>query len=330
MKKVIFFIGLALLVSCSDEEKPTTPNENQQVVLQDSAVNQDTLIAELPIIEDTILLSVDYSSMLLSPMYFLPEEVEILRLYFSDSSIVVYDSCQVLLVEAKTDLDFGKAYLKLLDLRIDLTTQLYQIEIPDDEDGRYYPDYVLEDLAPIDEAVLGMQTTCVAECTEFDFTINLTELNPLVNKTIGKTDDLLFEIFDLADGGYGGTGDGWHTWFERTWDYGGASLFGSGIHLEILETIHELKSNTEMYDKLIMKYHTYLLDDIQHGIYMKTQEEATAELKEILHLSYLTPEELAPLQLLLGNWEKGDGSCKNCVDGIYQFGCETGDCNWGG
>jgi len=330
MKYAIFFIGIALFVSCSEEEKSTKVEANKGVIERDTISHQDTLAVELPTLEDTVITEVDYSILVQSPMFFLPEEVVVLQQYFTDSSIIVYDSCQALLADAKTDLEFGNAYLKLLAIRSNLSNQIYSGNYPEEKDGGYYPDYIINDLKPIDEAVFGMQFTCVAECTDFDFTFDLTELKPLVLNTSGDMDDILFQLFDLADGDYGGTADGWHNWFERTWDYGGGSLFGSGMHLEILEKIHELKSKTNMYDELINKYQSYLLMDIQHGIYMRTQAETTVELKNILHLEYLTSEEKAPLQLLLGNWEKGDGSCKNCVDGTYQFGCATGDCNWGG
>jgi len=257
MKNVLLFIGVFLFVSCSEEEKSPTTDTKKEVVELDTISHKDTLSVELPIAEDSVSVTDNYSFLVQSPMFFLPEEVLVLQQYFSDSSIVVYDSCQALLADALTDLEFGKAYLKLLEIRNSLTSQIY-------------------------------------------------------------------------NGDFGGTADGWHNWFERTWDYGGGSLFGSGIHMEILETINKLKLKTSMYNELISKYQAYLLMDIQHGIYMKSQEEATAELKNILSLEYLSSDEKQPLQFLLGNWEKGDAVCKNCVDGIYQFDCATGDCNWGG
>lgn len=325
MKNTILFVLLVMLVSCSEELTTTNETDENKSLVKSDSVKVDTK----PLVEiDTLVDS--YAELINHPMYFLPEEVEILKNYFSDSTIVIYDSCQVLLAEAKTDTDFGIAYIKLLSVRTHLGDEIYSRNFPDDSNGIYYPDYLLEGFKPIDDAVMGIQSDCVAECTEFDFTLDLKELKPLTLKTEGELDDLLFEIFDLTDGDYGGTGFGWHNWFVRTWDYGGGSLFGTGIHLDLLKKINALKVKTTIYNDLLQQYQNNLLHDIQHGTYMKTQAETTEELKTILNLKFLSSEEKASLQLLLGNWEKGDGTCKNCVAGFYQFGCETGDCDWGG
>jgi len=188
MKNVLLFIGVFLFVSCSEEEKSPTTDTKKEVVELDTISHKDTLSVELPIAEDSVSVTDNYSFLVQSPMFFLPEEVLVLQQYFSDSSIVVYDSCQALLADALTDLEFGKAYLKLLEIRNSLTSQIYNGDFPEDREEGYYPDYILNDFAPIDEAALGMQSTCVAECTEFDFTFDLSELKPLALATNGSCD----------------------------------------------------------------------------------------------------------------------------------------------
>lgn len=59
------------------------------------------------------------------------------------------------------------------------------------------------------------------------------------SRTPGVQDDAFVRFLVDAYGNAGGTG--WPTWFERNWDYGGCSLFGSGKHLELLKASDTLK-----------------------------------------------------------------------------------------
>ena len=134
----------------------------------------------------------------------------------------------------------------------------------------------------------------------------------------------------IADGEVGGTSYGWSNWFERTWDYGGGSLLGTGIHLDFLNKYGLLVQKTDIITSLLDLYKSSLLGDISHGIYMQAIEDVVKELSEILQLEFLTEKEKEPLQKLLSDWENSVEECENCVDNKYQFGCRSIDCNWGG
>ncbi|MFT5766000.1 MAG: hypothetical protein ACI8X3_003438, partial [Saprospiraceae bacterium] len=91
------------------------------------------------------------------------------------------------------------------------------------------------DLFWVEEALPGYETALVAEGTIYYLFQNFKDFQKLANKTKGKEDDdfvnlnLKVHAADSIEYFY-------PAWFLQTWDYGGHSLLGQGIHLDILRS----------------------------------------------------------------------------------------------
>lgn len=333
MKHLFYIVGLLALSNCGSEKEEKQDQPIEPTILQDSLTTESLGSEKIDSISKENLPesnSVDYNSLLQNPLHYFPEEINQLKDYFEDSLIVALDSNQFQLNDAKTDTSFLNAYENLLSIRRVLLEQIWEKNLPGERGDDYYPDYIIKDLKEVDDASLGLISTCVAECSEFDFIFFLSDFVNHAKKTRGELDDELFALLLIADEDYGGTGEGWMSWFMRTWDYGGESLMGSGIHLKFLQKAALFQEKTNQFDFLISQYKMGLLQDIKHGIYTHSRENIISELQEILNLSSLTSTEKEPLSKFLTVLESGEVNCENCVDGIFQFNCATEDCNWGG
>lgn len=327
MKSLHYFFLLSIIFGCTSNSEDKAPTTIEKL--------KDTIVSELSIdtvFSDTTLLykSIDYSAKLKNPLHYFPEEIAALQSYFSDSMICSLDSNQFDLHDATSDSILLNVFEKSLQIRKGLLGELFDKKLPEEKNGEYYPDYIITELKMVEEASKALVSTCVAECTSFDFTFLLNDLLEKARSTSGELDDEFFQLLMIGDGNYGGTGEGWFTWFDRTWDYGGGSLLGSGIHLNFLTKSEDFKRKTSQFDFLLDSYIGDLLNDIKHGIYMNSRESIISELKEILNLATLTPENKKSISSFLQLLESGEENCKSCVDGKLQFDCATGNCNWGG
>ena len=321
MKYFFSLFSFLFLFGCiSENDKPD--NDTFKIV-EDSVKTEP----DIPVITIDTSENADQSDTVL---FYNTKEINALKLYFSDSAIAALNHIQLSLNQAKTDSDLLSAYKKLLAIRKVLTSEIWKKNLPDQKEYGYYPDYIISDLYNVSLSSIGLRATCVAECTEFDFTFLLTDFIDLAQKTSGELDDEFFELLSIANSEYGGTGEGWFDWFYRTWDYGGGSMLGSGIHLKFLQKEVAFREKTHQFDSLLDKYHSDLIRDLGHGIYMQTADKVVEELNAIIQLPSLSEQGKEAAESLLYKISSGNISCKNCVEGHYQFGCDTADCNWGG
>jgi hypothetical protein len=192
---------------------------------------------------------------------------------------------------AKTSREFAAAFRtgkhlrdslnKALEIRFDVTSY----EIPPDLDW-------------LNEPIPGYATLLVAEGTQYYLFQNYKAMLPKVKATEGAEDnefiELNFQVYeqDSIENFY-------PVWFMQTWDYGGHSLLGRGLHLRTLEEIEEILDNTDLFEQEIIFIKTKLLEDIlnSENTYWESQEKILAELEQVLNsnFSILTADETVAL-----------------------------------
>ncbi|PLX10442.1 MAG: hypothetical protein C0594_05030, partial [Marinilabiliales bacterium] len=140
----------------------------------------------------------------------------VLQKFFSDSSIDELETCVFGFADVKTDAEFAELYKRTCLIREKISQEPSLLE-------NYDGYWVSEELTKLDEKIPFIVATCVAECTEFDYTFNLKEFMDVAKETSGDADDKYFDVLIMACGDYGGQDYNWLNFFERTWDYGGGS-----------------------------------------------------------------------------------------------------------
>lgn len=104
--------------------------------------------------------------------------------------------------------------------------------------GEEETDKVTAAEAMIDQKLPWLALSFYAEGTAAVLELDTEAWTGAARLTTGTEDDRFFAF--LMDSYSNLNGDGWATWQERTWDYGGCSPLGSGLHLELLKQAEDL------------------------------------------------------------------------------------------
>lgn len=170
---------------------------------------------------------------------------------------------------------FEQAYRFGLRLRDTLNHLLVnKIEIQDYER--------LPDLFWLREALPGFIPQLVAEGTAYQLFVNFKDMATRAGRTSGQEDDrffkLCFTIFrqDSVEHYFPG-------WFIQTWDYGGHSELGKGIHYELFDQMNRLLAEIELFKPEIEAYKNDLLHDITNpeNTYWYPQEAILEEMTRL-------------------------------------------------
>lgn len=184
-------------------------------------------------------------------------------------------------------------------------------------------DYILEKLKPINNYLHGLNLSCIAECTEPHLDIYLNELKDKVKETEGEDDDQFFGFMLTYFDGEFEPDIMSVSWFEPTWDLGGMSLLGSGVHTEFLQETDKMLEAKNMFSEYVKKYRSYCIDDASNWMsFAFDKEKVLKELKTILKKVKLSSNEKDnirnQIKIIEENTEEG-----------YQFECKTKECSWG-
>ena len=179
------------------------------------------------------------------------------------------------------------------------------------------------DLFWIKENFPGYVPQLVAEGTAYYLFIDYREFLSLAQQTKGKEDDQFLEISLMAF-----PEDSveyfFPAWTIQTWDYGGHSLLGRGIHKEMLTKLSTFQESTDLFSVHVDKLKTDLLNDITrpYVTYWEPKEKILQELDEMLssELSLLAEVDIIALQTRRKHFED---PVKNGIEvdhqsGIYQ------------
>ncbi len=145
----------------------------------------------------------------------------------------------------------------------------------------------LPDLFWLEQAMPGFVSQLVAEGTAYYLFWDYKILLQKVNKTAEKTDNdfinLAITLFPEDSVEYF-----YPAWFIQTWDYGGSSLLGRGVHHQVLEKMDKMLQNSDLFAPEIRQWKTLLFNDITQPdvSYWEKQEKILAELDTILVENY--------------------------------------------
>jgi hypothetical protein len=320
--KTIFIAAMALLLLNCDSDKATS-----EPIVADASDNLDTL---------QFLDTMTIDSNLIQPVktiYVLTEtDKKSLGKYISKAEIKSLEIALDSYSNTDSDTVVIASFLQILEVTDTLKDHIiakadYSFE---DENGDYYPFNLQTELASLEKSIPGFRHSCIAECTEYDCIFNLSDFKSRTLQTKGVADDEFFEILNIAESDYMTTAHQFRAWFAQMWDYGGASLLGSGIHKEFLEKSQNYMSKYNLGRDLLKSLQMEAYGDMQHGVYMNSAKVVAKELKEIFTMNVFSAEENEKLIQLFMKIKTEDYNQENVIGGILQFDCETGDCNFGG
>ncbi|MFN7117286.1 MAG: SH3 domain-containing protein [Saprospiraceae bacterium] len=145
----------------------------------------------------------------------------------------------------------------------------------------------LPDLFWLEQAMPGFVTQLVAEGTAYYLFWDYKKILQKVNNTVDTPDNdfvqLAIMLFPEDSVEYF-----YPAWFLQTWDYGGSSLLGRGVHQQLLQKMDEALQKSDLFAPEIRRWKTLLLNDItQPDVnYWEKQEKILAELDTILVKNY--------------------------------------------
>lgn len=303
MQKALFILsGLLIMSSCSNSSKPALQKESSEPFTQKTDTSTAVNIQKPPFNNPHLEPLTNKQRAKLKPFFGKKLTAEfdslLVRLDRADSDSLV----ETLYNESKTLFDAMDEYASIKNI-----------------DGYT----LMEDLKFMDE-IFGIRSSCAAECTEFVFEYDFKDWQLLSKETTGEIDDRFFALKEQIQGETGGYLPGWLVTFERTWDYGGGVLLGDGQIKDFLKKSWEFQQSSDLFEADIKQLREAVIDDLTHPIYMFSKEKVQKELKTILKGSYISREERKEIQLVFKRNEV------NNVEPAVQFGCQQGDCDWGG
>ncbi len=161
-------------------------------------------------------------------------------------------------------------------------------------------DEPLPDLSWLETMLPGFTLEQVAEGTTFYFFRDFRVWYPLAEKTASEEDneflDLMVHVHPMDSVAYF-----FPSWFLQTWDYGGNSLLGKGIHLSVLKKMDQLNNKSNLFKEEVLIIKENLLQDIighnDHS-YEMPQSDILKELDQILsaNLNVLTKQDMLALK----------------------------------
>lgn len=169
----------------------------------------------------------------------------------------------------------------------------------------------LPDLFWLEQTMPGFETQLVAEGTAYYLFWNYKDLAQQAKTTQAPEDDAFMDLQislfpdDSIEYFY-------PAWFLQTWDYGGHSLLGRGIHFATLQKIDQLLKKSDLFTPELIALKARLVNDIvaPYVTYWETKERIQAELDTILlsNFSNLTKADNIALQMRRQQFETPDSS----------------------
>lgn len=343
MKKIIYSSLITIaLASCGGEN--SSENEKNEVKKEDSleVSNETDSLSDIPNIDSMI-----------SPNYENPyeglsaKEQKIFKTYLGDSLTADVMFLHSFIQGVTTDESMGDYYAYLIDLKSKLSYKLSD-KLQDDSfrkkilaqvdkaklQAEYFDEYstvldeMREQLSKLQNYFHGIKPSCVAECTEPYFDLVIKDLVPIAEKTEGDDDNKYFKL--LSDF----YAEEWEPtsmnakWFEATWDYGGSSKLGDGIHLNFMLATDKLIAEKNIFEQWILGYREDCFSDMTRWkSYQYGKEKILKEIDKVFKQVKLDNSQLEQLKArkkelneFIENDKTGYG---------LQLNCENGGCIYG-
>ncbi len=157
----------------------------------------------------------------------------------------------------------------------------------------------LPDLFWLEEALPGYVAQLVAEGTLYYLFQDYGKLQDLAAQTKGREDDeyinLCMHVHSLDS-----VENFFPSWFLQTWDYGGSSLLGQGVHFRLLQEMGGISQNSKIFEPEILALKDKLVNDITwtENSYWEPMASIQKELDQILaaSLPILNAEDVIALE----------------------------------
>ena len=141
----------------------------------------------------------------------------------------------------------------------------------------------LADLSWLETAMPGYHSQLVAEGTMIHLFIDFKAFAKKARRTAGHEDDEFMELsmkifpIDSIEHFFPG-------WFMQTWDYGGHSELGAGIHKNLLDEMNRILAHSPLFEEEIEDYKNQIIKDItdSHVSYWQPKDAVLRELDEII------------------------------------------------
>jgi hypothetical protein len=176
---------------------------------------------------------------------------------------------------------FAAVYQRGMALRDTLNEQLEQ-QITVGETADEQPD-----LFWLEEAMPGFIPQLVAEGTIYYLFADYKEMLEKVSSTKGLEDDEFIDIC-LTVHQTDSIEYFFPSWMLQTWDYGGHSELGKGVHYQLFEKINTQLAKGTLFEQHLITYKEALLQDIANpdNTYWYTKEQILAELDRIIKADF--------------------------------------------
>lgn len=204
--------------------------------------------------------------------------------------------------EAQTSSEFASLYQSgkaLRDTLIQILTDKVLVNPVND----------LPDMYWLEQAMPGFVAQLVAEGTAYYLFWDYRQLLEKTSATAGAEDEAFIQVCLKAH-----RADSieyfFPAWFLQTWDYGGHSELGKGVHLSILQKIQSTLSQSPLFEKELLSIKSDIVADITNpeNTYWWPQADILRELKAILeeNFSILTEPDKIALRTRLQQFEQAD------------------------
>ncbi len=176
--------------------------------------------------------------------------------------------------------DFANVFRQGTKLRDTMTNIMQERILIQDYDA-------LPDMFWLTEAMPGMVPQLVAEGTSYFLFWNFAILQTIAQRTANTADDG-FVAFNITLFPEDSIEYFFPAWFMQTWDYGGSSLLGRGVHYNTLQQIAQQLQQSDLFAKELKRLKARLLNDMteSHVTYWESQEKILAELDRILSADF--------------------------------------------
>jgi hypothetical protein len=146
--------------------------------------------------------------------------------------------------------------------------------------------YGIPDLFWLKETVPGFVPQLVAEGTIYHLFIDYKQLLKKAKATEPDMDD---KFFDICAKIYPDSIEYFYpAWSIQTWDYGGHSLLGRGLHRNILDRLELFSLETSIFEEQVVEFKQRIIDDITRAdiSYWESQDEILEEINGIIAAGY--------------------------------------------
>tara|TARA_B100001093_G_scaffold462637_1_gene478032 strand:- start:18058 stop:19197 length:1140 start_codon:yes stop_codon:yes gene_type:complete len=245
---------------------------------------------------------------------------ELLAQHLSLETLLDYDEYQQLI--RQKDEDVIELYVKANSLK-------KQIDEEFNSDSRLFLtiDKLLSDLRGFEKNILGIYSSCVAECTDFSIRLRIPDF---VKQSNDDRERIFFSILQkLAPGGdLKGT---YHPiWTTPMCDYAGYSKLGNRLIYNNLKKIkaylnEHTESEQDLSYKMLKTPRNTVIRQLSMRAYGSSQEKVVEELNDILRDNVLLDNEYYEVKEALAKAENGFIKYRNGQVEI-EFACSTSRC----